>query len=65
MLLLGGQQGRLLGGFLLRQGGVAFTDLAGTFYPAVSLNRNCRVRLRTSLEPPTSDLSSGSDSDGS
>ncbi|XP_043209672.1 E3 ubiquitin-protein ligase TRIM9-like [Amphibalanus amphitrite] len=46
------------------QGGVAFTELSGTFYPAVSINRNCRVRLRTSLEPPTSDLS-GSDSDGS
>ncbi|XP_037088605.1 tripartite motif-containing protein 67-like [Pollicipes pollicipes] len=44
------------------QGPPAFTDLAGTLYPAVSINRNCKVRLRTALEPPSDQ--SGTDSDG-
>jgi len=45
------------------QGPIAFTDLSGTFYPAVSINRNCKVRLRTALEPPSDQ--SGTDSDSS
>lgn len=37
------------------QGVMAFGDLYGVFYPAVSVNRGVAVRLRTSLKaPPTS-----------
>ncbi|XP_076039287.1 E3 ubiquitin-protein ligase TRIM9-like isoform X2 [Oratosquilla oratoria] len=42
------------------QGDVAFTDLEGLFYPAVSINRNVSVTLHTSLDPP-SDYDSQSD----
>ncbi|XP_012274270.1 E3 ubiquitin-protein ligase TRIM9 [Orussus abietinus] len=34
------------------QGGVAFRDLYGIFYPAVSLNRGVSVTLHTALEVP-------------
>ncbi|XP_041353036.1 E3 ubiquitin-protein ligase TRIM9-like isoform X2 [Gigantopelta aegis] len=33
-------------------GPIAFTDLHGVFFPAVSINRNVQVSLRTGLEPP-------------
>ena len=34
------------------QGRIDFGGLQGTFYPAVSLNRNVAVTLHTALEPP-------------
>ncbi|CAN0410496.1 unnamed protein product [Lampetra planeri] len=34
------------------QGPVAFHDLQGIFFPAISLNRNVQVTLHTGLEPP-------------
>ena len=37
------------------QGPVAFTNLYGVFYPAVSLNCNVTLTLRTAIEPPQSD----------
>ena len=37
-------------------GPIAFSDLpTGVYYPAVSLNRNVQVTLRSGLEPPSSD----------
>ncbi|ESO94244.1 hypothetical protein LOTGIDRAFT_215734 [Lottia gigantea] len=33
-------------------GPIAFTDLHGVFFPAVSINRNVQVTLRSGLEPP-------------
>lgn len=35
------------------QGGIAFTDLYGVFYPAVSINRGVSVTLHTALDPPS------------
>ncbi|KAB0803699.1 hypothetical protein PPYR_00669 [Photinus pyralis] len=35
------------------QGSVAFTDLYGVFYPAVSINRGVSVLLHTALDPPS------------
>lgn len=34
------------------QGGIAFRDLYGVFYPAVSLNRGVTVTLHTALDVP-------------
>lgn len=34
------------------QGGLAFDDLYGVFYPAVSVNRGVTLRLETSLKVP-------------
>lgn len=34
------------------QGGIAFRDLYGVFYPAVSLNRGVSVTLHTGLDVP-------------
>ncbi|XP_015116542.1 E3 ubiquitin-protein ligase TRIM9 isoform X1 [Diachasma alloeum] len=34
------------------QGGIAFRDLYGVFYPAVSLNRGVTVTLHTAIDPP-------------
>lgn len=31
---------------------MAFVDLCGVFYPAVSLNRNVQVTLHSALDPP-------------
>ncbi|XP_059353298.1 E3 ubiquitin-protein ligase TRIM9-like isoform X2 [Daphnia carinata] len=48
------------------QGTVAFVDLHGVFYPAVSLNRNVQVTLHSALDPPPSSAScpdSGEESD--
>jgi len=45
------------------QGSVAFTDLSGVFYPAVSLNRNVTVTLHSALDPPSSCPDSGEESD--
>ncbi|KAK6183695.1 hypothetical protein SNE40_011124 [Patella caerulea] len=42
-------------------GPIAFTDLHGVFFPAVSINRNVQVTLRSGLEPPVE--SEGSESD--
>ncbi|XP_022240557.1 E3 ubiquitin-protein ligase TRIM9-like, partial [Limulus polyphemus] len=36
-----------------RQGPVAFSDLCGVFFPAVSVNRNVQVTVHTSLDPPS------------
>lgn len=37
-------------------GPIAFNDLpAGVYYPAISLNRDVQVTLRSGLEPPSSD----------
>ncbi|XP_063868583.1 E3 ubiquitin-protein ligase TRIM9-like isoform X1 [Scylla paramamosain] len=44
-----------------QQGDVAFTDLTGLLYPAVSVNRNVTVTLHTALDPPHSDYDSQSD----
>ncbi|XP_050736556.1 E3 ubiquitin-protein ligase TRIM9-like [Eriocheir sinensis] len=44
-----------------QQGDVAFTDLSGLLYPAVSVNRNVTVTLHTALDPPHSDYDSQSD----
>ncbi|CAG0888934.1 unnamed protein product [Darwinula stevensoni] len=41
------------------QGGVAFRDLQGVFYPAVSLNCNSSLTLHTALDPPTDHESEG------
>ena len=35
------------------QGAVAFHDLYGVFYPAVSINRGVSVSLHTALDPPS------------
>ncbi|KAF2885055.1 hypothetical protein ILUMI_21110 [Ignelater luminosus] len=35
------------------QGSVAFRDLYGVFYPAVSINRGVSVTLHTALDPPS------------
>ncbi|CAG9864518.1 unnamed protein product [Phyllotreta striolata] len=35
------------------QGNVAFRDLYGVFYPAVSINRGVSVTVHTSLDPPS------------
>lgn len=48
------------------QGTVAFVDLCGVFYPAVSLNRNVQVTLHSALDPPPASASfpdSGEESD--
>lgn len=48
------------------QGSVAFQDLCGVFYPAVSLNRNVQVTLHSALDPPSGSAScpdSGEESD--
>jgi tripartite motif-containing protein 9/67 len=37
-----------------QQGPVAFTDLKGVFYPALSLNRNVTVTVTSGIEPPNS-----------
>ena len=42
-------------------GPIAFTDLHGVFFPAVSINRNVQVTLRTGLEPPVESEPSESD----
>lgn len=45
---------------------MAFVDLCGVFYPAVSLNRNVQVTLHSALDPPPSSSSfpdSGEESD--
>ena len=47
-----------------RQGPVAFTDLKGVLYPAVSLNRNVRVTLQSALEPPNGSLDAANDLNG-
>ncbi|VDL60254.1 unnamed protein product [Hymenolepis diminuta] len=37
-------------------GPIAFNDLpSGVYYPAISLNRDVQVTLRSGLEPPSSD----------
>ena len=33
-------------------GPIAFTDLHGVFFPAISINRNVQITLRTGLKPP-------------
>ncbi len=33
-------------------GPIAFTDIEGTFYPAVSLNHNLQLTIHTGLEVP-------------
>ena len=38
---------------------MAFTDLCGVFYPAVSLNRNVQVTLHSALDPPGSSDGAG------
>ncbi|GJQ65471.1 hypothetical protein Trydic_g7576 [Trypoxylus dichotomus] len=35
------------------QGSIAFRDLYGVFYPAVSINRGVSVTLHTALDPPS------------
>jgi len=35
------------------QGPIAFQDLYGVFYPAVSLNRGVSVTLHTAIDPPS------------
>ena len=40
--------------FLFLQGDVAFTDVEGPLFPAVSVNRNVTVSLHTSLDAPAS-----------
>ena len=45
---------------------MAFVDLHGVFYPAVSLNRNVQVTLHSALDPPPASAScpdSGEESD--
>lgn len=45
---------------------MAFVDLCGVFYPAVSLNRNVQVTLHSALDPPPASASfpdSGEESD--
>lgn len=42
-------------------GPIAFTHLHGVFYPAISINRNVQVTLRTGLEPPVESDSEESD----
>lgn len=39
-------------------GPVAFDDLQGTFFPAVSVNRNVQVTLRSGIIAPESDVDS-------
>lgn len=34
-------------------GPIAFKNLHGVFFPALSINRNIQVSLRTGLEPPS------------
>ena len=38
---------------VLFQGPIAFQDLYGVFYPAVSLNRGVSVTLHTAIDPPS------------
>uniref|UniRef100_T1J5U9 Uncharacterized protein n=1 Tax=Strigamia maritima TaxID=126957 RepID=T1J5U9_STRMM len=44
------------------QGPVAFTDLYGVFYPAVSINRSVAVTVHTGLDPPNDHESEVDDS---
>lgn len=39
-----------------QQGPIAFDELHGTFYPAVSINRNVQITINLGLEVPTSRL---------
>jgi len=37
-----------------QQGPIAFSDLKGVFYPALSLNRNVTITVTSGIEPPNS-----------
>nr|CAD7424758.1 unnamed protein product [Timema monikensis] len=41
------------------QGPIAFQDLYGVFYPAVSLNRGVSVTLHTAIDPPSDRMKKG------